>query len=111
MVKQCGDYATLDYDVLNHGLGRSYLHLNQTTFNEQLKIGDQGVVAFHYVFSNFKETKQITQTHQWNNLSEKYKIKFQLDIGLIYGRDHFYYYVKQKKSRKSCAWIFFKNTI
>jgi hypothetical protein len=27
-------------------------------------------------------------------ISEKYKIKFQSNIGLIYGRDHFYYYVK-----------------
>ncbi len=26
-----------------------------------------------------------------------YKIKFQSDIRLIYGKDHFYYYVKHKK--------------
>jgi len=30
-------------------------------------------------------------------ISKKYKLKFQLNIGLIYGRDHFYYYVKKKK--------------
>ncbi len=37
-----------------------------------------------------------------------YKIIFQSNIGLIYGKDHFYYYVNQeKKSRKSCALIFF----
>jgi hypothetical protein len=34
MVKQCGDYAIFDYDVLNHGLGHSFLHLNQTMFNQ-----------------------------------------------------------------------------
>jgi len=38
-------------------------------------------------------------------VSKKYKIKFQSNIGLIYGRDHFYYV---KKSRKLCALIFFK---
>ncbi len=37
-----------------------------------------------------------------------YKIKFQLDIGLIYERYHFYYYVKHKKNRNSCALNFFK---
>jgi len=32
-------------------------------------------------------------------ISEKYKIKFQSNIGLIYERNHFYYYVKQKKNK------------
>jgi hypothetical protein len=39
---------------------------------------------------------------------EKYIIKFQSNIGLICGRDHFYYYVKhERKSRNLCALIFF----
>jgi hypothetical protein len=51
MVKQCGDYGVLDYDVLNHGLGHRCFHFNQTMFNQEFKIGDQGVVVFYYVVS------------------------------------------------------------
>ncbi len=41
-------------------------------------------------------------------ISEKYIIKFQSNIGLICGRDHFYYYVKHEgKSRNLCALIIF----
>jgi hypothetical protein len=34
MVKQCGDYVIFYYDVLNHGPGHNFLHLNQTMFNQ-----------------------------------------------------------------------------
>ncbi len=41
-------------------------------------------------------------------ISKKYIIKFQLNIGLICGRDHFYYYVKhERKNRNLCALIIF----
>jgi hypothetical protein len=41
-------------------------------------------------------------------ISEKYVIKFQSNIGLICGRNHFYYYVKHEiKSRNLCALILF----
>jgi hypothetical protein len=41
-------------------------------------------------------------------ISEKYIIKFQSNIGLICGRDHFYYYVKhERKSKNLCALIIF----
>jgi hypothetical protein len=41
-------------------------------------------------------------------ISEKYIIKFQSNIGLICGRDHFCYYVKhERKSKNLCALIFF----
>jgi hypothetical protein len=45
-------------------------------------------------------------------ISEKYIIKFQSNIGLICGRDHFYYYVKhERKNRNLCALIFFKHSL
>jgi hypothetical protein len=41
-------------------------------------------------------------------ISKKYIIKFQSNIRLICGGDHFYYYVKhERKSRNLCALIFF----
>jgi hypothetical protein len=41
-------------------------------------------------------------------ISKKKKKKFQSNIGLICGKDHFYYYVKhERKSRNLCALIIF----
>jgi hypothetical protein len=45
-------------------------------------------------------------------ISKKYKVKFQSDIGLIYGKNHFNYYVKQKKkSSKIMCFDLFLNII
>ncbi len=42
------------------------------------------------------------------SILEKYIIKFQSNIGLICGRDHFYYHVKhERKNRNLCALNFF----
>ncbi len=50
----------------------------------------------------------IILTKNLFTIYQKNTTKFQSNIGLICGRDHFYYYVKhERKNRNLCALIYF----